>query len=64
MAMSTSLLFFSKESLSLPVLRKICMIQIMARRFLKTSGFRGTVKFDFASSYLRCLVDDFYMQGI
>ena len=35
------------------------MIQIMARPFLKTSGFKGTVKFDFASLYLQCLVDDF-----
>ena len=27
------------------------MMQIMARPFLKTSGFRGTVKFDFASLF-------------
>ena len=43
-AMSTSLLFFSKESYSLQVLWKIRMIQIMARPFLKTSGCRGTVR--------------------
>ena len=30
----------------------------MTRPFLKTSGFRGTVKFDFASLRLRYLVDD------
>ena len=30
------------------------MIQIVARPILKNSGFRGTVKFDFASFYLRC----------
>ena len=54
-----SLLFFSKESYGLWVLWKICMIQIIARPFLKTSGFRGTVKSHFASLYLGCLVVNF-----
>ena len=34
------------------------MTQIMTRLFFKTSGFGCTVNFDFASLYLRCLVDD------
>ena len=38
------------------------MIQIMARSFFNTSGFGCTVNFDFASLYLRCLVDDFQVK--
>ena len=64
---SVSLSFFSEvktESQSLQVLWKTSIIETMARPFFKTSGCGCTVNSDFASLYLRRLVDDFYMQGM
>ena len=40
------------------------MIQITSGPFFKTSGFVCTVNFDFASLYLRCLVEVYRMQGM
>ena len=61
-AMSMSLLFFSKKKnwklKFTGALENVHDTNHMVRPFRKTSGFGCTVNFDFASLYLRCLVDD------